>query len=121
MLIIQHNFGRGYENIVIALKTRLSVGAGIVMLQKPFMSNRELCHSAFNFYWPQGNRTEIRVITVVRRDLLDKIVVEHKTDLVNHSYFILFEIRELDWQLKRPGRKTRVINIYDNRVGQGYT
>ncbi len=78
MLVIQHNCGRGYESTVMALETALSIGAGIVMLQEPFIGNRELCHSAFNFYWPQGNRTEIRAMTAVRRDLQDKIVVEHR-------------------------------------------
>lgn len=98
----------------MTLETALSIGAGIVMLQEPFIGNRELCHSAFNFYWPEGNKTEIRVMTAVRRDLLDKIMMEHRTDLVNHPCFILLEIRELDWQSKRPGRKTRVINVYNN-------
>ena len=41
----------------------------------------------------------------VKRYLLDKIVVEHKTDLVNHSYFMLVEIWDLDLS-KKPGRKT---------------
>ena len=121
MLIVQHNCGRGYESTVMALETALSIGAGLVMLQEPFIGNRELVHSAFNFYWPQGDRIAMRVMTAVRKDLLDKIAVEHRTDLVNHPYFILLEIRDLDQQSKRPGRKTRVLNAYDNRVGQGCT
>ena len=60
-------------------------------------------------------------MTAVRKDLLDKIVIEHRTNLVNHPYFILLEIRDLDQQSRRPGRKTQVINIYDNQVGQGCT
>ena len=52
MLIIQHNCGRDYESTVMALETALSIKAGIVMLQEPFIGNREISHSAFNFYWP---------------------------------------------------------------------
>lgn len=52
MLIVQHNCARGYKNKVMALDTVLSIGAGIVILQKLFISNWEICHSAFNFYWP---------------------------------------------------------------------
>ena len=63
----------------------------------------------------------MRVMTAVRKDLLNKIVIEHRTDLVNHPYFILFEIQDLDQQSKRPGKKTRVPNAYDNRVKQGCT
>ena len=121
MLIIQHNCGRGYESTVMALETALSIKAGMVMLQEPFIGNREISHSAFNFYWPQGDRSEIRVVTAIRKDLMDKLVVENRTDLVNHPYFILLEIRELDQRSKKPGRKTRALTVYDNRVGQGCT
>ena len=53
-------------------------------------------------------------MTAMKKELVDKIVVDHRTNLVNHPYFMLLEIRELDLQSKRPGRKTRVINVYDN-------
>ena len=104
MLIVQHNCGRGYESTVMALETALTIKAGVVMLQEPFLGNRELSHSAFNFSWPQGDRSEIRVMTAIRKDLADKLIVENRTDLVNHPYFILLEIRKLDKQ-KRPGRR----------------
>lgn len=84
MLVIQQNCGRVYESTVMALEAALDIGAGIILLQEPFIGNRELVHSAFHFYWPQGERTAIRVMTAMRKDLLDKIVVEHRTDLVNH-------------------------------------
>lgn len=45
-------------------------------------------------------------MTAIIKDLIDKIVVEHKTDLLTHPYFILLEVWELDWQSKRFGRKT---------------
>lgn len=48
----------------------------------------------------------MRVITVVKKDLLNKIVVEHITDLINYFYFILLKIQDLDQQLKQPERKT---------------
>ncbi len=121
MLIIQHNCERGYESTVMALETTLTIKAGMVMLQELFIGNRELSHSAFNFYWPQGERSEIRMVTAIRKDLTDKLVVENRTDLVNHPNFILLEIWELDQQSKKPRRKTRALNVYDNRVGQGCT
>ncbi len=121
MLVVQHNCGQGYESTVMALKTALSVEAGIVLVQEPFIGNREICHSGFNFYWPPGERKEIRVMTAVRKDLGDKIMVDHRTDLIHHPYFMLLEIRELDPQSKKPGRKMRVVNVYDNRVGRGCT
>ena len=96
MLIVQHNCGQSYENTLMALETALSVGAGIVMIQEPFIGNRKICHSGFNLYWPQKERKKIRVMTVVRKNLVDRILVDHRMDLVNHPYFMLLKIRKLD-------------------------
>ena len=35
-------------------------------------------------------------MTTVKKNLIDKIVVDHGTDFVNHLYFMLLEIRKLD-------------------------
>lgn len=122
MLIVQHNCGRGYESTITTLETALSIGAGIVMLQEPFIGSREICHSAFNFYWPQtGQRNEMRVMTTIKKDVMNKAVIDHRTDLVNHPYFMVFEMREIDLRSKKPGKKTRIVNVYNNRVGQGCT
>ena len=53
-------------------------------------------------------------MTAVRKNLVDKIVMDHKTNLINHLYFILLEIRKLDPRSKKRGRKIRVVNMYDN-------
>lgn len=105
----------------MTLKTAISVEAGIVIVQEPFIGSQEICHNGFNFYWPPGKRKEIRVMTAVRKDLGDKIMTDHRTDLIYHPYFMLLEIRELDSQSKKPRRKTQVVNVYNNRVGRGYT
>lgn len=60
-------------------------------------------------------------MTAIRKELTDKIVIEHRTDLINHPYVMLLEICELDPRSKKPGRKTRAVNVYDNRVGRGCT
>ena len=96
MLVVQYNCGQGYESTVMALETLLSIGPGIVMVQEPFIGNQEISHSGFNFYQSQGEKKNIRVMMAVRKELVDKIVVDHKTDLVNHPYFLLLEIQELD-------------------------
>ena len=102
----------------MALKTALNIGAGIVILKEPFIGSRKLSYSAFNLYWPQGDRTAMRVMIAMRRNLVDKIVVEYKTDLINHFYFMFLEIQDLNLS-KKPRRKTEILNIYDNQVGQG--
>lgn len=121
MLVVQHICGQGYESTIMALETALSIGAGMVMLQGPFIGTREISHSAFNFYWLQAERKEIKAMMAIQKELTDKIVIEHRTDLINHPYVMLLEICELDPRSKKPGRKTRVVNIYDNRVGRSCT
>lgn len=121
MLVVQHNCGQDYESTIMALETALGIGADIVMLQEPFIGTREISHSAFNFYWPQANRKEIRVMTAVRKEFTNMIFVDHRTDLINHLYVILLGIRKLDPRSKKPGRKMWVVNVYDNRVGRGCT
>ena len=55
-------------------------------------------------------------MTAVKKNLINKIIVDHKTDLVNYPYSILLEIRELDPRSKRSGKKTRVDNVYNNWI-----
>lgn len=83
---------------MIILKTVLSIETRIILLQKPFISNPELCHSAFKFYWLQRNKTKIKVIIIVRKDLLNQILIKYRINLVNYLYFTFFKIRKLDWQ-----------------------
>lgn len=92
ILIIQYNYRCGYKNIMIILKIALSIWARIIQLQKLFISNWELTYIMFNFYWPQRNKTVIRVMMIMKKNLLNKIVIEYRTNLVNYFYFILFEI-----------------------------
>lgn len=121
MLVVQHNCGRGYESTIAALETSLSIGARIACLQEPFIGNRSISHSAFNFYWPGGLRNEARVLTAVKKELMSRIVVGNRTDLVDHPYFLALDIRDIDSRKNKPARRTRVVNSYDNRVGQGCT
>ncbi len=118
--MVQYNCGQGYENTVLAMETELSIGAGIVMIQELFIGTWEINEMAFNSYWLQAEKKEIRVMTVVQKDFTDKIMIEHRTDLINHLYVTLLEIRKLDPRSKKPTRKTQIINVYDNRVGRGY-
>lgn len=106
MLVVQHNYGQGYQSIVMALKTELSIKAGIIMVRNLLISNQEIYHSRFNFYWPQDDRKNIKVMMAIRKNLMDKIVINHRTDLGNHLYFILLEIRELNLQFERPEKKS---------------
>lgn len=76
------------------------------MIQELFINNSEIFHSGFNFYWPQKKRKNFKIMMVMKKELVDKIEIDHKTDLINHPYFMLLKTQELDLQLKRFGTKT---------------
>jgi hypothetical protein len=45
------------------------------------------------------------------------MVIEVRSDLVNHSYFLIINIWELYLQIRAKIRRTRLINSYNNRIG----
>lgn len=104
----------------MVLKTVFSIKAGIVIIQKPFISSQKLCHSGFNFYLLKREKKDIKVITVIKKDFVNKIVVDYKTDIIDYPYFILLEICKLKIYSKRHERKIQGINIYNNWIKRGY-
>ena len=119
MLVIQQNCGKGYEYTVSALEAGLGLNAGVVCIQEPFLGNRDISHSGFNLYWPSGtdNRKDMRVMIAVKKNVLNKVIVENRTDLVSHPYCIVLDIRELNPVSEEYSRRTRVVNFYDNKIG----
>ena len=122
MLVVQQNCGKGYECTISALEAGLSLNAAVVCIQEPFLGNRSISHSGFNFYWPSGtsSRKDMRVLVAVRKDILNKVIIENRTDLVSHPYCIVLDIKELHPSFGKQSRRTRVVNLYDNKIGEGY-
>ena len=121
MLVVQQNCGKGYECTISALEAGLGLEASVVCIQEPFLGNRSLAHAGFNIYWPSGteNRRDMRVLIAVRKDILNKVIIENRTDLVSHPYCIVMDIRELNPVSGKFSRKTRDVNLYDNKIGNG--
>ena len=121
MLVLQQKCGKGYECTISALEAGLGLNASVVCIQEPFLGNRSLAHAGFNLYWPSGtaDRKDMRVLIAVRKDILSRIVLENRTDLVSHPYCVVLDIRELDPQSRQCLRRTRVVNLYGNKIGKG--
>lgn len=81
----------------------------------------EISHLGFNLYWPSGtdSRKDMRVLTAVRKDIVSQIIIENRTDLVSHPYCMVLDIKELHPQSGKSLRKTRIVNLYDNKIGSG--
>ena len=61
----------------------------------------------------------MRVMIAVRKDIPNTIIVENRTDLISHPYCICLDIKEIDGQTEKRLRKTKVINLYDKKIGRG--
>ena len=118
-LIIQQNCGKGYECTISAFETAISLGASMVCIQEPFIGNRSISHSGFNLYWPISgeNRKDIRVLTAVRKEIANNVVLDNRSDLANYPYCLILDIEELYPRTRKSVRKTRVVNMYDNYTG----
>lgn len=96
MLAIQQNCDKGYECTISTLKAGLGIGAGVVCIQELFLGNQSILHSGFNLYWPSEthDRKDNQVLITVKKNLLNKTVVENRTDLVSHPYGMVLDITE---------------------------
>ena len=47
--------------------------------------------------------------------------MEKRSDLVDHPYLMVLDIRDLDQKTRIPTRRTRVVNVYDQVIGREYT
>ena len=54
---------------------------------------------------------------VVKKDILNKVIVENWTNLISHFYCIILDIRELNPVSEEYSRKIRVVNLYNNKIG----
>lgn len=118
--MVQQNCGKGYERNISALEVGLGLNASVVYIQKSFMENRNISHAEFNLYWPFGteNRKDIRVLMAVKKDILSKIVIKNRTNLVDHPYCIVLDVREFHQKSGKFLKTTRIVNLYDNKIGQ---
>lgn len=60
-------------------------------------------------------------MNIVKKDLINKIVIKHQTYFINHLYFTFFKVKKLDQQSKTFKRKTCIFNIFDNQKENKYT
>jgi ribonuclease HI len=112
--VLQHNCARAGAVVQAALQTALQKEAAIACLQEPpVLGGYPISHPGFVFYWPEGPREHARVLTAVRKDLVNKLVINARTDLVNHPYFVVIDVLEGD-------RCTRLVNCYDNWLGETF-
>lgn len=77
----------------------------------------------FNLYEPVGTHDQKnnQDLIIVKKDLLNISVVKDQTDLISHSYDIVLNIIEKNIHTRGYKRKTKIVNIYDNKLGERQT
>ena len=60
----------------------------------------------------------MQVLTAVKKEILSKVIIDNQMDLVHHLYCLVLDIKELYHLSEKVLRKTRVINLYDNKAGR---
>lgn len=110
--------GKGNKCTIPILEAGLGLTIAVICIQKPFLRNQSISHSRFNPYWPFGTgiRKDMLVLRAVQKDILNKVIIENRTNLVNHLYCIILDIKEFHPVSGKHIRKTRVVNLYDNKL-----
>lgn len=58
----------------------------------------------------------MRVIMAVRKDILNNVIIENRADPVSHPYYIALNIQKRNPVSNKYFRKTRVVNLYNNKI-----
>ncbi len=61
----------------------------------------------------------MQVLITIKKDILKKVIIENRTDLVRHLYYIVLDIRERNPSSEKYSRRTRVVNLYNSKIGNG--
>ena len=70
--------------------------------------------------WPEIRlRDNQRVVIAIRKDLLNSLIIEARTDLVNHPYILALDIWDIHHRTRQKIRRTRLVNVYDNIIDIG--
>ena len=60
----------------------------------------------------------MQILIAIKKDILDRVIIDNRTDLISHPYCLCLDIKEFDPKSKKSLRKTRITNLYNNKVSQ---
>lgn len=94
----------------------------LVCIQELFLGNQSFVHVGLNLYqlFETDNWKNMRVLIVVKKNIFNKRIIENQTDQVRYPYCIVLDMREIDPVSGKYSKKTSVINLYDNKIGNRY-
>lgn len=60
----------------------------------------------------------MRVLTTIKKNILSKIILGNQRDLFSHLYYCILNIKRHLCFSKEAFKKTRVVNLYDNKTSK---
>lgn len=74
-----------------------TVGEDTLCLQKPYIGGGLLTNTSYEMRWGTVEEQKEQWVTIgVAVTTRNRIIVEARTDIINHSYFRALDIRELE-------------------------
>lgn len=62
----------------------------------------------------------MHVLVAIKKARLNKIIIENRTNLVSHPYYIVLDIKEHNSTFGKYLKKTTVVNFNNNKIDNGY-
>lgn len=58
----------------------------------------------------------MQVLIAIWKNILKNIIIENQTNIVSHPYCIVIAIKELYTVSRKCVKRTRIVNLYNNKV-----
>ena len=65
-------------------------------------------------------KKDARVFTVIRKNLINRVVIEKRSNLIYYPYVIILNIRNLNQKIRLSLKRIKVVNVYDQFIGREY-
>ena len=66
------------------------------------------------------NQKDIQILMAIKKNILNKPIIENRTDLVSNLYGIILDRTRCNSVFEKYLKKTRVVNLYDNKNSNKY-
>lgn len=117
MRILQLKRNHSHDIYIAVFERAKKVDADLVCLQEPYVGRGVTSHPAYEIRWGMiGERKQQQVVIEILVTPQNRIIVEARTDIINHSYIQALNIWELEERRGKKKSSMGVLNVYDNHL-----
>lgn len=67
-----------------------------------------------------NNQKNTHVLIVVKKDILKKIIIDNQNNLVYYLYYIILDVKKRNLGSRKYSKKTKDVNLYNNKTRNRY-